>query len=43
MNWPDFITRLCLVPKSFSEMSLVFHIWAYDDVTAFETFEYLNS
>ena len=39
INWPNFITRLCLLPKSFSEICFVFHAWEYDDVM---TFEYLK-
>ena len=40
INWPNFITRLCLLPKLFSKMCFVFHAGAFDDVM---TFEYLKS
>ena len=35
----NFITRLCLLPKFFSEICFVFHAWEFDDVM---TFEYLK-
>ena len=38
--WPNFITRLCLLPKLFSKMCFVFHAWAFNDVMPFE---YLKS
>ena len=40
INWPNFITRLCLLPKLFSKMCFVFDSWAFDDTM---TFEYLKS
>ena len=40
INWPNIITRLCLLPKLFSKMCFMFHAWAFDDVM---TFEYLKS
>ena len=40
VTWPNFITRLCLLPKLFSKMCFMFHAWAFDD---FMTFEYLKS
>ena len=40
MNWPNFITKLCLLPKLFSKMCFVFRTWAFDDVM---TFEYLKN
>ena len=39
-RWPNFITRLCLLPKVFSKMCFLFHAEAFDDVL---TFEYLKS
>ena len=36
INWPKFITRLCLLPKLFSEMCFVFHALSFEDVMAFE-------
>ena len=30
MHWPNFITRLCLLPKLFNIMCFVFHDWAFD-------------
>ena len=38
INQPNFITRLCLLPKLFSKLCFVFHAQAFDDVM---TFEYL--
>ena len=35
INWPNFITRLCLLPKLFSEICFVFHAWEFDDVMTF--------
>ena len=40
INWPNFITRLCLVPKLFSKMYFVFHAQTFDDIMKFE---YLKS
>ena len=40
VTWPNVITRLCLLPKLFSKMCLMFHTWAIDDVILFE---YLKS
>ena len=40
INQPNFITRLCLLPKLFSKMRFVFHAQAFDDAM---TFEYLKS
>ena len=40
INWPNFITRWCLVPKLFNKMCFVFHAFALDDIM---TFEYLKS
>ena len=40
INWANFITRLCLLPKLFSKLCFVFHVWAFDDVM---TFGYLKS
>ena len=39
-NWRKFITRLCLLPKLFNNMCVVFHAYAFDDIM---TFEYLKS
>ena len=39
INWPNFFTRLCLLPNLFNKMCFVIHAWAFDDVM---TFEYLN-
>ena len=39
-NWPNFVTRLRLVPKRFSKMCFVFDAQAFDDVM---TYEYLKS
>ena len=36
INQPNFITRLCLLPKLISKMCFVFHAQAFDDVMAFE-------
>ena len=40
INWPNFVTRPCLLPMFFSKMCLVFHAWAFNDTI---TFEYLKS
>ena len=40
INWPNFITRLCLVPKLFSKMCFVIDAWVFDDVMISE---YLKS
>ena len=40
MNYPNFITRLCLLPKLFNNMCFVFHAQAFDGVIKFE---YLKS
>ena len=40
INRPNFITKLCLLPKIFIKMCFVFHPEAFDDVM---TFEYLTS
>ena len=37
IDWPNFITRLCLLLKLFNKMFRV-HAWAFDDAI---TFEYL--
>ena len=39
INWPNFTTRLCLLPKFFYKMCFVFHAYAFEDVM---TFEYLK-
>ena len=39
MNWPNFITRLRLLPKLLTNMCLVFHAWAFDDVMISEYLE----
>ena len=36
MNWPNFITTLCLLPKLFNNMCFVFYASAFDDVMIFE-------
>ena len=36
INWPNFITRWCLLPKLFNKMCFVFHAQARDDVIKFE-------
>ena len=38
INWPNFMTRLCLLPKLFRKMSFVFHAQAsaFDDAMIFE-------
>ena len=40
IHWPNFIARLCLLPKLFSKMCFMFHALAFDDAM---TFEYLKS
>ena len=40
INWPNFITRLCLLFKLISKMCFVFYALAFDDVMSFE---YLKS
>ena len=35
-NWPNFINRLCLLSKLFSEMYFLFYASAFDDVMKFE-------
>ena len=36
MNWPNFIARLCLLPKLFNNKCFVFHAWVLDDAMIFE-------
>ena len=36
IKWPNFIYRLCLLPKLFSKMYLLFYAQAFDDVMKFE-------
>ena len=40
MTWPNFINRLCLLPKLFSEMYFLFYAQAFDDVMKFENVEF---
>ena len=40
MNWPNFINRLCLLPKLFSEMYFLLYAEAFDDVIKFENLEF---
>ena len=40
MNWSNFINRLCLLPKLFGEMYLLFYAYAFDDVMKFENVEF---
>ena len=30
--WPNFIDRLCLIPKLFSKTYFLFYVYAFDDV-----------
>ena len=39
MNWPNLITRLCLLRKLFNDMCFEFHAWAFDDAMIFEYLE----
>ena len=32
MNWPNFITRLCLLLKLFTKIRFAFYAYAFDDV-----------
>ena len=34
-NWPNFISRPCLLPKLFSKMYFLFYAQAFDDVMKF--------
>ena len=36
INWPNFINRLCLLPKFFRKMYFLFYAQAFDDVMNFE-------
>ena len=40
INWPNFINRLFLFPKLFSEMYFLFYALAFDDVMKFENVEF---
>ena len=40
INWSNFINRLYLGPKLFSEMYFLFYAWAFDDVMKFENVEF---
>ena len=42
INWPNVITRLCLLLKLFSNTRFVFHALAFNDVMAFEYLKCLN-
>ena len=39
INWPNFMSRLCLVPKLFSEMYFLFHAYTFENVMKFEKVE----
>ena len=39
-KWPNFINRLYLLPKSFSEMYFLFYALVFDDVMNFENVEF---
>ena len=36
INWPNFTTRLCLLPKIFSKIHFVFPAWAFDHLMIYE-------
>ena len=35
MNWLNFITKLCLLPRLL-KLCFVFHAWAFDDIVTFQ-------
>ena len=40
INWPNFINRLCLLSRLFSEMHFLFYAQAFDDFMKFENVEF---
>ena len=36
INWPNFITRVCFLPKLCNNMCFVFHVKVFDDVMLFD-------
>ena len=40
INWPHFITRMCLIPKLLSKMYFLFYAWAFDDVMKCENLKF---
>ena len=40
INWPNFIDRLCLLPKFLSKMYFLFYTQTFDEATKFENLKY---
>ena len=40
ITWPNFINRLCLLPKLFNKMYFLFYAQAFDDVMKFENLKF---